>query len=187
MADNPPDRCYYCKRRIFGTFLSVAAGKGIRLLVEGTHADDLGVYRPGRRALQELGVRSPFAELGIHKADIRLLAQALGVPNAGRPSTPCLATRFPYRTCLTAEALRQVEQGEAAFRRILPQVNFRVRVHGDLARLEVPPEAFERVLACRGEILEALHAVGFNHVALDLQGFRSGSFDVGSIIGRVME
>lgn len=172
LRGNPPDRCYRCKRAFFGRFAEIARAHGLATLMDGTNADDLHEHRPGLRALRELGVRSPLAELGIPKAAVRAMATALGLPCADAPSSPCLATRFPYHAELTEPALRAVAEGEAFLRRLLPpSAPLRLRAHGGLARIEAPPACHPALLAARGPILTRLSALGFRHVALDLAGY----------------
>lgn len=175
---NAIDRCYHCKRALFAQMLDFAATQGITTLADGSNADDSRVYRPGRRALAELGVRSPLAELGFSKADIRRLSAALRLPTASAPAVPCLATRFDYGTTLTEEALRRVYAGEEVLHRLLPDTaDVRLRVHGDLARIEVPPAQFPAVVSASAPLTAALKKLGYHYVTLDLEGFRSGSFD----------
>lgn len=178
VRENPPDRCYRCKRRIFSSVLAEAATRGLRTVVDGTNADDLGVWRPGVRALRELGVLSPLAELGISKAEVRAIAAELGLKEADKPASPCLATRFPYGTTLTQEALQQVAEAEAVLRRVVPEArDLRLRSCGELARIEVPLPQLEQVVARRGAIVSGLKQLGFVYITLDLEGFRSGSMD----------
>ena len=175
---NPPDRCYHCKRHLFGQFLDAAHTRGLETLIDGTNADDLQVYRPGRKALRELGVISPLAELGFSKAEIRRLAAERGLACAKRPSMPCLATRFEYGTELTPELLDRTGKGEEFIRELLPhETDIRLRVHGSLARIEVSPAALPLILDRRAEINAALKQLGFNFLTLDLEGFRSGCYD----------
>lgn len=170
---NPSDRCYRCKLAFVGRFAEIARVRGLTTLMDGTNADDLREPRPGLRALRELGVRSPLAELGFDKATVRAMAAALCLPCADAPSSPCLATRFPYGTELSEPALRAVAEGEAFLRRFLPRsVPLRLRVHGDLARIEAPPETFPALLAAREALLADLTPLGFRHVTLDLAGYR---------------
>ena len=179
---NPPDRCYHCKRALFSQLLALAEAEGLSTVMEGTHAGDSTAWRPGRKALAELGVRSPLAEAGLTKPEIRALAAAWGLSVAQKPSAPCLATRFPYGTAITAEGLERVGLCEALLRRLLPGVReLRLRDHLPIARLEVPPEAFQTVLAHREELLRLGQAAGYSFVTLDLAGFRSGSFDKGLV------
>ena len=176
LKENPRDRCYHCKRILFSEMKRIADARSIRHLVDGTNADDTQVYRPGRKALEELGVLSLLAHCGFTKDEIRAAARELLVPVAGKPSTPCLATRFPYGTTMTEEALRRVERGEACLREFGMKV-VRLRVHGDVARIETDAEGFELAAAKRFEIAFELRRLGFPYASLDLEGFRSGSMD----------
>lgn len=178
LKNNPPDRCYWCKRHIFQVFQNYAAENQLGILMDGTNGDDLHVYRPGRRALRELGVVSPLAELGFTKAEIRQLAAERGLQCAKKPAMPCLATRFAYGTELTPERLKMVAEGEELIRRLLPaDTDLRLRVQDRIARIEVSPEALETVLRDRREISAGLKKLGFEFITLDLEGFRSGCYD----------
>ena len=175
---NAPDRCYVCKKGIFDELFSLARNRGINLIADGSNLDDLGDYRPGRKALKELGVKSPLQEAGFTKADIRVLSQQLGLPTWNKQSNACLATRFPYGTELTEEKLTLVDKAET----ILTNLGFsqlRVRVHGDVARIEVSTDQFNRVVQnpVREVIVKELKALGFVYVALDLAGYSSGSMN----------
>ena len=175
---NQPDRCYHCKRALFQRFTDYADAHSLRTVVEGSHADDEKAYRPGRRAIQELLVRSPLAELGFTKADVRAVSAALHLPTADAPAKPCLATRFDYGTELTDALLRRVQEGEDFLHAALPcAADVRLRVHGDLARIELPPAQFPAAMERADTITAELKKLGFRFVTLDLQGFRSGSFD----------
>lgn len=176
LRENPKDRCYHCKRALFSEMRRIAESRGIRTLVDGTNADDTKVYRPGRKALEELGVLSPLAVCGFTKDEIRAAARELLIPVADKPSMPCLATRFPYGTVMTDDALRRVERGEAVLREFGLNV-VRLRVHGDVARIETDPDGFDLAASKRFEIAFALRQEGFPYVTLDLEGFRSGSMD----------
>ena len=176
LRDNPKDRCYHCKRSLFSEMKRIAAARGIQNLVDGTNADDTQAYRPGRKALEELGVLSPLALCGFTKDEIRAAARELLVPVADKPSSPCLATRFPYGTHMTDEALRKVERGENILRGFGLDV-VRLRVHGDVARIETDADGCEIVSGRRFEVAFALRQAGFPYAALDLEGFRSGSMD----------
>ncbi|MBE5905448.1 MAG: ATP-dependent sacrificial sulfur transferase LarE [Lachnospiraceae bacterium] len=182
---NPVDRCYRCKRYMFEGVKTVAAQKGATLVMDGTNADDLTVYRPGIRALKELGIVSPLAELGIHKSEVRKELAEIGLSVSAKPSTPCLATRFPYGTQLTEEKLRRVDAAEEILREICGG-NVRVREHEEaakdtgtcvIARIEVDIEKQAQVLAKGKEVGEALTKLGYDYVTLDLLGFASGSMD----------
>ncbi len=169
LRNNAADRCYVCKKIFFGRFTEIARSRGIHTLADGTNADDLGEDRPGLRAARELGVVSPLAELGFRKAEIRAAAHLLGLPCAEKPSAPCLATRFPTGTQITENALRAVAAGEDFLRKFLPSnADLRLRVHGEIARIEVAPENFPKILAARKEIAGTLRALGFKRVALEL-------------------
>jgi len=173
---NPPDRCYHCKRFVFQNILAASREEGCDVLMDGTNADDLGDYRPGLKALAELGVVSPLARFGLRKAVIRELSREMGIPGWDRPSLACLATRFPTGQRLTPELLARVDAAEE----LLRAEGFsqcRVRCHGDMARLELLPEEMERLMADRPHMDEALKALGFRQVALDLAGYRMGSMN----------
>lgn len=175
---NAPDRCYHCKHAMFQRFRDYAETHGLHTLMEGSHADDEKAYRPGRRAIRELQVRSPLAELEFTKADVRAMSAALQLPTANAPAAPCLATRFDYGTELTDTMLRRVQEGEDFLRTALPcAADIRLRVHGDLARVEIAPAHFTAAVQRAEEITAGLRRLGFRFVTLDLQGFRSGSFD----------
>ena len=178
IKNNRPDRCYHCKKAIFTTFFDTIKKHNIKYLIDGTNADDLQVYRPGRKALEELGVISPLALLGITKAQIRKLSAELGLPTAGKPATPCLATRFEYNTILTEENISRVTAGEKILKQMFPRLeNVRLRVHGNLARLEVPAADIPLIAASADTTAKALQKLGFDFITLDLNGFRSGCFD----------
>ena len=177
---NSADRCYFCKKAMFQKFADYAKENNLRYLIDGTNADDGDEYRPGLRALYELGVISPLAELGINKANIRQMSQILGLASATKPSVPCLATRFEYGTCLNEMLIQRVAQGEALIRQMFPNMkNLRLRVHccGRLARIEVANEYIGEVCSLAQNLVLKLKNLGFEFVTLDLEGFRSGSFD----------
>ncbi len=175
---NRPDRCFHCKSHLFGTFLAIAQREGYRHVVCGNNLDDQDDYRPGNRAAAQLGVRAPLMEAGLTKADIRELSRRVGLETADVPASPCLASRIRYGLEITAERLEQVEKAEALLRS-LGFVEFRVRHHGDVARIEVRPEEMARVIepAVRGRIVEGLKSLGFLYIGLDLRGFRSGALN----------
>lgn len=177
---NHPDRCYYCKKAFFTLFADKAQKCRLKHLIDGTNADDLKVYRPGRKALREIGVVSPLAELGLGKEQIRRLSQTLGLSTANKPSVPCLATRFEYNTKLDDKTIAMAAKGEAFIKNLLPEVkDVRLRVHKNLARLEVSAQDIALTAARKDDIVRKLSTLGFDYVTLDLQGFRSGSFDAG--------
>jgi len=175
-AENPPDRCYHCKKELFGRLVALAAERGLASVIDGTNADDLGDYRPGRRALEELGVRSPLLEVGLGKAEIRLCSRRAGLPTSEKPSYACLASRFPYGERITSEGLAQVDAAEGALRG-MGFARVRVRHHGSVARVEVDPAEIANAVEKREEIAEAVKRAGFRYVALDLDGYRTGSMN----------
>lgn len=178
IRSNPVNRCYLCKRNLFQTLKNFAGEKGVQVLAEGTNEDDLHVYRPGIRAVKELGIRSPLAEAGLTKEEVRRLAAAFGISAASRPSTPCMATRLPYGARLDYGILKKIEAGEEILRRMIGG-NIRLRLHGQVARIEGDPERFPAILQQSGELVRQLKELGFVYITLDLEGFRSGSMDVG--------
>ena len=177
-AENPPDRCYHCKRELFSKLLAFACANGLAAVLEGSNIDDDGDYRPGRRAIRELGIVSPLHEVGLTKAEIRVLSREMGLPTSEKPSFACLASRFPYGERITAAALERVERAEQWLLDAgLGLKQLRVRSHGDLARIEVPPDAIPRLAARAAEIDAAFKELGFAYVALDLRGYRTGSMN----------
>lgn len=175
-VSNPPDRCYVCKLARFRLLKELAAREGFTAIVEGSNADDLGDYRPGRRAVIETGTVSPLQELGFTKNEIRSLAKAFNLIVWDRPSAPCLATRFPYGSPVTPEGLKQVADGEQ-YLHSLGFVTARVRHHGQLARLEVAPAEIERLAGLREKISPYFKSLGFHYCAVDLDGYRQGSLN----------
>lgn len=175
---NPVNRCYLCKKQLYTKMLEFAGQQGAETLLDGSNEDDLHVYRPGLAAVRELGVKSPLADCGITKAEVRRLAAEYDIPVANRPSSPCLATRLPYGAELDLGLLARIDEAEGCLRE-MGYENVRVRVHGEIVRLEVDVEAFGRMVEpCEREIVvERLKAMGFRYVTLDLEGFRSGSMD----------
>jgi uncharacterized protein len=177
-AQNPANRCYFCKNSLYDICRAEAVKLGGVSIVDGVNLDDLGDYRPGLRAAEEHGVRHPLAEVGLTKPEIRALSRQLGLPTADKPSSPCLSSRFPYGTPITLDGLRKVAGAE----RVLHRLGFaecRVRNHDPVARIEVPAAQLSRLTepAIRGELVQALQALGFLYVTVDLQGFRSGSLN----------
>jgi len=179
-AANPTTRCYFCKSELWSRLLPVARERGLAVVVDGTNADDRGDWRPGARAASEQGVASPLAEVGLSKHEIRLLSRARGLPTWDQPASPCLSSRIPYGTAVTYERLHRIESAERALRALGIAGDMRVRYHGELARVElsrselgrwIEPRAAERLAA-------AVRSAGFDRVALDLRGFRSGSLNV---------
>ena len=176
-AENPPDRCYICKKTLFSNFLRIAKENGA-VLCEGSNMDDLGDYRPGLKALAELDVHSPLRVAQLTKAEIRFLSHELQLPTWNKPSFACLASRFVYGERITAEKLTAVDKAEQLLWE-LGFKQFRVRVHGNLARIEVLPEQLAEALSepKRSEIHRKLHEFGFAYVTLDLLGYRTGSMN----------
>ena len=177
-AENLPNRCYLCKKALFARIIEVASEQGIDCVAEGSNVDDLGDYRPGLQAISELGVKSPLREACLTTTEIRELSRELGLLTADKPSFACLASRIPYGEAITLEKLSMADRGEQllmnkGFRQ------FRVRVHGTLARIELLPEEMERMTreSLRSEIYEEMKHIGFSYVALDLKGYRTGSMN----------
>jgi pyridinium-3,5-biscarboxylic acid mononucleotide sulfurtransferase len=175
---NTPLRCYHCRQANYPLLKAVADEIGTTIIVDGANLDDLGDYRPGRRAAKKAGVRSPLLEAGLTKAEIRAISRELGLPTWDKPSMPCLASRIPYGTPVTVETLRQVERAEAALREI-GFTQLRVRHHGDVARIELPEAELTAAMAKRAKISAGVKGAGYGYVALDLDGFRSGSLNEG--------
>ncbi|HZW33440.1 MAG TPA: ATP-dependent sacrificial sulfur transferase LarE [Isosphaeraceae bacterium] len=176
---NQPDRCYFCKSELYGRLAGMMDELGVDVIASGANTDDLGDHRPGMRAAAERGVRHPLQECGLSKADVRALARAWGLPTWDKPATPCLSSRIAYGEDVTPERVRMIDQAEQWLRHRGLRV-LRVRYHkGDLARIEVPLDDLPRLvdLQLRGELIAAFRAVGFKFVTLDLEGFRSGSFN----------
>ncbi len=179
-AANPTNRCFHCKTVLWRTLVPLAADRGLAVVVDGTNADDMADYRPGHRAATEYGVQSPLADIGFTKSEIRALSRQRGIPGWANPSSPCLSSRLPYGFAVTSERLAQVERAEAALRALGVTGDMRVRHHGDLARVELQQDELTRWLAPaeRRALRRAVLTSGFERVALDLGGFRSGSLNV---------
>ena len=177
-ADNPPRRCYHCKHELFALCVAKARELGLATVLDGANLDDLADFRPGRDAARELGIRSPLLETGLGKSAIRELSRRAGLPTADKQPFACLASRFPYGTRITAERLRQVDQCET-FLREHGFGTFRVRFHDDTARIEIAIAEMPRLLdpQLRQALVAVCKAAGFTYVALDLEGFRSGSMN----------
>ena len=181
---NGLDRCYHCKSELYRELAEVAVRERAEVVLDGTIADDLGDWRPGRRAAAEREVRSPLAELGFTKADVRAAAAHYGLASRAKPASPCLASRIPYGTEITQEMLHMIEQAEELMR-ACGFSELRVRHHGDVARLEIPAGELERVLepGMRQRLVTGLKALGYRHIALDLEGLRSGSLNPPGLSG----
>lgn len=175
---NSPDRCYFCRDELFTRLGTIARVEGYAWVADGSNWDDQGDWRPGRRAGQEHQVRSPLLEVGLTKAEIRALSAERGLPTWDKPAQPCLSSRIPYGTPVTLEALRIIGQAERLLRG-LGLRQFRVRHHDTIARLEVEPSDMVLLVQeeVRSQVVEGLRQLGYHHVALDLAGFRSGSFN----------
>lgn len=177
-AANPSNRCYFCKSELYTRLESVAGELGIDVIVDGANADDVSDYRPGRSAAAEHQVRSPLIEVGMTKGEIREMSSMHGLPTWDKPSSPCLSSRLAYGVPVTIERLSKVEKAES-FLRGLGFREFRVRVHGELARIEIAREEMARALSedFAGRAVERFREIGFKYVTLDLQGFRSGAMN----------
>lgn len=178
MEHNPVDRCYRCKKLLFSRMKETAAEFGVTTILDGTNADDLKVYRPGLQAIRELGIQSPFAQAEITKEQIRMWAKEYGLSVSDRPAMPCLATRFPYGAELSYEKMHTVAKGEAYLHK-LGFYNVRLRVYDDLLRIEVDSKELEQLLEKKREVVEKMKSLGYHYITLDLEGFRSGSMDIG--------
>jgi len=172
---NPVNRCYFCKSELWGRLGGVARERGFDVIIDGTNADDLGEHRPGLRAAGEMQVRSPFAELGWTKADVRAASRELGIPTWDAPAAPCLSSRVRYGLAITPERLAQVERGEAFLRRLGVGGDLRVRHLGETARLEVAPAELDRVRGQWDAVADFFTGLGFGSVELDPRGYRRGS------------
>ncbi|WP_422448134.1 ATP-dependent sacrificial sulfur transferase LarE [Thermoanaerobacterium sp. DL9XJH110] len=179
-SDNPPERCYYCKRELFGKLKKIAEKEGLNFVLDGSNFDDTSDFRPGMKAVKELGVKSPLKEAGLTKDDIRALSREMGLPTWDKPSFACLSSRFPYGEKITREKLERVGRAEEVLRDS-GFSQYRVRSHGDMARIEVKPEEmgkfFDRTF--REEVATKLKSMGFTYVTLDLLGYRTGSLNEG--------
>lgn len=175
-ADNPPNRCYFCKSELFSKLLAVAKHEGVAFVIDGSNFDDLQDHRPGMTAAEELGVRSPLKEAGLGKEDIRFLSKEMKLPTWNKPSFACLSSRFPYGTKITKEKLAQVDRGEGLLRSLGFQ-QFRLRHHGETARIEINKDQFSLLIEKADEIVEKLKDCGYIYITLDLQGYRTGSMN----------
>ncbi len=177
-VQNDPQRCYHCKKELFDKLRGLAAQEGYAYIAEGTNLDDLGDYRPGLRAALEHGIKSPLVEAGFTKQAVRDLSQKLNLPTWNKPAEACLSSRFPYGTPITLKHLRQVNEAEGILRsKGFTQV--RARYHGSIARIELDPEELPLALASplKEEIIQAIKALGFHYVVLDLEGYQRGSLN----------
>ena len=181
-VQNPTNRCYHCKTELFTKLEAFAAHEGIRWIVEGSNQDDMADYRPGMQAAVEYGVRSPLKEAALTKAEIRQLSREAGLPTWDKPAMPCLSSRIPYGMFVSIEKLTMIDRSEA-YLRSLGFRDLRVRHHGDVARIELPPSDFPKLLEGKiaGDVANALKEFGFKFITLDLKGFRSGSLNEGIV------
>ncbi len=175
-ADNPPNRCFLCKQTLFTELFRIAAQEGIAQVVDGANHDDLQDYRPGSRAAREMGVRSPLREAGLSKEAIRRLSRHLGLPTWQKASFACMASRFPYGVRIDEQKLAQIDRGEGLLRS-LGFHQFRIRHHGNLARIEVAKNQFPLLLEKAAEVAAEMKAAGFLYVTMDLGGYRLGSMN----------
>ncbi len=177
-AENSPKRCYYCKSELFTICLNEAKKLSFAFVADGMNTDDTGDFRPGADAARELQVRSPLLEAGLTKADIREISRAMNLPTWDKPNLACLSSRFPYGTEITEERLKVVERSEAALRE-LGFRQFRVRYHGDVARIELDPTEIDRFMndSIRAAVSEKMKEAGFTYVTLDIDGYRTGSMN----------
>lgn len=176
VLNNPPDRCYWCKRQIFELLRDLARQRGLEAVMSGSNADDLNIHRPGAVAEEELEIARPLQQAGLGKPEIRTAAGAMGLVVADRPSRACLASRIPYGRPLEQHVLRRIDEGES----VLETLGFRqcrLRDHDSIARVEVPPSEMPQAMEKRQAIVEALTQLGYTYITLDLEGFRSGSMD----------
>lgn len=175
-AANPPDRCFYCKSDLFARLRKLATERGFRTVLSGANANDTGDFRPGLKAGKELGVRSPLLEAGLSKDDIRAASRAMNLPTWNKPASACLASRVPYGQKVTEEVLGRIEAAEDALKD-LGFAQCRLRDHYPVARIEITTDNLPKVVELRGQVVEAIKAVGYTYVTLDLEGFRSGSMN----------
>ena len=178
--NNPPDRCFFCKNELFGKIRKIAQKGNYSFVLDGSNLDDMDDWRPGRKAALKHGIRSPLIEAGLNKKEIRNLSKKLKLPAWDKPSSPCLASRFPYREKITVKALKQVAEAEK-FLKSVGFAEFRVRHHGDIARLELKENDFKKLLSSgvKKAVTEKLKSLGYKFISLDLEGFRSGRMNEG--------
>ncbi len=173
---NSPLRCFHCKDELYSLLVALARQRGLAWVADGTNADDVADFRPGREAARLHGVRSPLLEAGLTKAEVREASRQMGLPTWDKSASPCLASRIPHGTPVTVEALRQIEEGEELLRGLGLRL-VRLRHHGAVARIETDSQGMEVVMAHRQQVVEGLKALGFRYVALDLAGYRQGSLN----------
>ncbi|MGB8953428.1 MAG: ATP-dependent sacrificial sulfur transferase LarE [Candidatus Aminicenantales bacterium] len=175
---NSPQRCYYCKQELFSRLKEIAARESILYVLDGSNLEDTSDFRPGARAGKELGIRSPLKEAGLRKREIRELSRFLGLPTWDKPSLACLASRFPYKTKIETKSLRQIGEAENYMKK-MGFGQLRVRHHGQMARIEISPDEFKKILRpkVKAKIIGRLKKLGYVYVTLDLDGYRTGSLN----------
>ncbi len=178
LIKNPANRCYICKKTILKSLKKTAKKEGLNQVIEGTIIQDSERYRPGVKAVRELKVKNPLIEAGFSKEEIRKFSRKLSLPTWDKPSFTCLATRFPYGTRLTKKNLEKVATAED-FLANKTFKQFRVRYHGNIARIEVPEKDFDKLLSQRKNIITEFKKIGYDYITLDIEGYRSGSMDIG--------
>lgn len=183
---NPLNKCYICKKARFALLVELARERGFNWVADGGNLDDRADFRPGLQAVAELGIRSPLAEAGLSKAEVRLLSRRLQLPTWNKPAYACLASRIPYHEEITVAKLRQIDAAEELIRSRWPAIQVRVRHYGDTARIEVEPGSIAKLAArsVRPELVQAIKALGFKFVTLDLEGYRTGSLNPETAKGR---
>ncbi len=176
IENNPVDRCYRCKKHLFTTLKRQAENMNISIIYEGSNADDMNQYRPGFQAVKELGIKSPLVASNMNKVNIRAMAEEYGLTVYSKPSLPCMATRFPYNTKLDYSMMEKLDKFEE-YIRSLGGYNVRLRIHKEIARIEIDPKDFPLIIEHQKEIIHLVKDMGLQYVTLDLEGFRSGSMD----------
>ena len=174
---NPVDRCYFCKKELFKTLKGIAGKEGLPFVIDGTTKSDLSDFRPGGRAAKELSVRHPLLEAGFTKEEVRALSRKFHLPTSEKPAAACLASRIPYETPLTREALEKVDKAEKYLRSLGITGNIRLRYHRETARIEVDSSSFHKILSGHHKIAKYLKKLGFKFITLDLEGYRTGSLN----------
>jgi len=175
-SKNPTDRCYYCKKELFSKIKELANDKKINYVLDGSNADDIKDYRPGMKALRELGIISPLIDADLTKNEIRKISKEMKLETWNKPAFACLASRFPYNTKITKSRLKKIEKAED-FTRKIGIKQFRVRYHGEIARIEVPKDEFQIIIENSDKIVKKFKSFGFKYITLDIQGYRPGSLN----------